>query len=41
MFLRLVRVAPGPLELGNLPKGEVRHLTETERVSLIKAREKG
>jgi len=39
--LRLVRVAIGPVELGNLPKGEVRHLTEGERVSLIKPGEKG
>jgi 23S rRNA pseudouridine2605 synthase len=38
--LRLVRVAIGPLELGNLPKGEVRRLTEAERLSLIKAGEK-
>jgi 23S rRNA pseudouridine2605 synthase len=38
--LRLVRVAIGPLELGNLPKGEVRHLTEAERLSLIQAGEK-
>ena len=35
--LRLVRVAIGPLELGNLPKGKVRHLTEAERLSLIRA----
>ncbi len=39
-ILRLVRVAIGPLELGNLPKGEVRHLTEAERLSLIQAGEK-
>jgi 23S rRNA pseudouridine2605 synthase len=39
--LRLVRVAIGPVELGNLPKGEVRHLTEAERVSLIHAGERG
>ena len=38
--LRLVRVAIGPLELGNLAKGEVRHLIEAERLSLIKAGEK-
>ena len=38
--LRLVRVAIGPLELGNLAKGEVRDLTEAERLSLIKAGEK-
>jgi 23S rRNA pseudouridine2605 synthase len=28
--LRLVRVAVGPLELGELPKGEFRHLTQEE-----------
>ena len=28
--LRLVRVAIGPLPLGNLPKGRFRHLTSTE-----------
>ena len=28
--LRLVRVAIGPLQLGNLPKGSVRHLTREE-----------
>ena len=39
--LRLVRVAIGPLALGDLPKGEVRHLTEEEQVSLIKAGERG
>jgi 23S rRNA pseudouridine2605 synthase len=38
--LRLVRVAIGPLELGNLPKGEVRHLTEAERLSLVNAGER-
>jgi len=40
-ILRLVRVGIGPLGLGDLPKGEVRHLTEEERVSLIKAGERG
>jgi 23S rRNA pseudouridine2605 synthase len=38
--LRLIRVAIGPLELGNLPKGEVRPLTEAERLWLIQAGEK-
>jgi 23S rRNA pseudouridine2605 synthase len=32
--LRLVRVAIGPLELGELEKGAVRHLTEDERNAL-------
>jgi 23S rRNA pseudouridine2605 synthase len=32
--LRLVRVAIGPLELGELEKGAVRHLTEEERKAL-------
>jgi 23S rRNA pseudouridine2605 synthase len=35
--LRLVRVAIGPVQLGNLAKGAYRHLTERERRSLIKA----
>jgi 23S rRNA pseudouridine2605 synthase len=35
--LRLVRVAIGPVPLGNLAKGAYRHLTEGERRSLIKA----
>jgi len=35
--LRLVRVAIGPVQLGNLAKGAYRHLTEPERRSLIKA----
>jgi 23S rRNA pseudouridine2605 synthase len=35
--LRLVRVAIGPVLLGNLAKGAYRHLTERERESLIKA----
>jgi 23S rRNA pseudouridine2605 synthase len=34
--LRLVRVAIGPVPLGNLAKGAYRHLTEGERRSLIK-----
>ena len=32
--LRLVRVAIGPLKLGDLPKGGVRPLTEEEKRSL-------
>lgn len=32
--LRLVRVAIGPLLLGDLPKGEYRHLSETEKTAL-------
>jgi 23S rRNA pseudouridine2605 synthase len=39
--LRLVRVAIGPVELGNLAKGKIRHLTEEERISLIEAGERG
>ena len=35
--LRLVRVAIGPLPLGNLAKGAYRHLTERERESLTNA----
>jgi 23S rRNA pseudouridine2605 synthase len=35
--LRLVRVAIGPVQLGNLAKGDYRLLTERERRSLIKA----
>jgi 23S rRNA pseudouridine2605 synthase len=35
--LRLVRVAIGPVQLGNLAKGAYRHLSERERRSLIKA----
>jgi len=35
--LRLVRVAVGPVQLGNLAKGAYRHLTERERESLTKA----
>lgn len=36
--LRLVRVAIGPVQLGNLAKGEYRLLTEREKRSLIKAK---
>lgn len=32
--LRLIRVAIGPLQLGNLPKGQVRKLTQAEKLSL-------
>ena len=35
--LRLIRIAIGPLKLGNLGKGTFRHLTEEERDSLTKA----
>jgi len=35
--LRLVRVAIGPVQLGNLAKGAYRHLTESERGSLASA----
>lgn len=35
--LRLVRVAIGPLKLGNLAKGAYRHLTEEEKDSLAQA----
>jgi len=35
--LRLVRVAIGPLELGNLPKGSYRHLRPDEKQSLDRA----
>ena len=34
--LRLVRVAIGPLGLGNLPKGRYRHLTDEERRALAR-----
>ena len=34
---RLVRIAEGPLQLGNLPKGKWRHLTEAEVESLNQA----
>ena len=33
--LQLVRIAVGPLELGNLPKGKFRHLTEQEVRMLV------
>ncbi len=33
-ILRLVRTAVGPLQLGTLAKGEVRHLTEVEKISI-------
>jgi 23S rRNA pseudouridine2605 synthase len=39
--LRLVRVAIGPVRLGNLAKGSYRHLTGRERESLTKATRKG
>lgn len=32
--LRLVRIAIGPLQLGNLAKGEFRHLTDREKAAL-------
>jgi 23S rRNA pseudouridine2605 synthase len=32
--LRLIRVAIGPLPIGDLPKGTVRALTPTEKLSL-------
>jgi 23S rRNA pseudouridine2605 synthase len=35
--LRLVRVAIGPLQLGNLPKGQWRELTETEKRAIDRA----
>ena len=35
--LRLIRVAIGPLELGELKKGEYRHLTEAERDAVREA----
>lgn len=35
--LRLLRVAIGPLALGDLPKGAVRHLTSAEKQSLVDA----
>jgi 23S rRNA pseudouridine2605 synthase len=31
--LRLIRIAIGPIALGNLPKGQWRHLTEAERTA--------
>ena len=36
--LRLVRIAIGPLQLGNLRKGEFRFLTEREKVELVGVR---
>jgi len=38
--LRLVRVAIGPLQLGNLAKGTFRHLTAEEKISLDQSMEK-
>ncbi len=38
--LRLVRVAIGPVQLGDLPKGKVRPLSKEETGSLIRAEEK-
>jgi len=35
--LRLVRVAIGTLQLGELPKGEFRHLTKVEKQQLDRA----
>jgi 23S rRNA pseudouridine2605 synthase len=35
--LRLVRIAIGPLHLGDLPKGSVRELTATEKKELDRA----
>ena len=32
--LRLIRTAIGPLKLGDLKKGDYRHLTELERKAL-------
>jgi 23S rRNA pseudouridine2605 synthase len=32
--LRLVRIAIGPLQLGDLPKGKVRELTQEEKAAL-------
>jgi 16S rRNA U516 pseudouridylate synthase RsuA-like enzyme len=32
--LRLVRIAIGPLQIGNLAKGEFRYLTDPERCEL-------
>ena len=32
--LRLIRVAVGPLKLGELPKGQIRHLTPDELAAL-------
>lgn len=38
--LRLVRVAIGPLKLGDLPKGRWRHLSEEERLCLTESRQR-
>jgi len=35
--LRLIRIAIGPLQLGDLPKGTVRQLTHEEKASLDRA----
>jgi 23S rRNA pseudouridine2605 synthase len=35
--LRLVRIAIGPLQLGDLPKGKVRELTQEEKAALDSA----
>jgi 23S rRNA pseudouridine2605 synthase len=32
--LRLMRIAIGPLQLGDLPKGKVRELTQEEKAAL-------
>jgi 16S rRNA U516 pseudouridylate synthase RsuA-like enzyme len=36
-MLRLVRVSIGPLELGDLKKAAVRHLTEKEKMAVDRA----
>jgi 23S rRNA pseudouridine2605 synthase len=38
--LRLIRVAVGPLQLGNLAKGEVRALSQAEKVAVDRAMER-
>jgi 16S rRNA U516 pseudouridylate synthase RsuA-like enzyme len=38
--LRLIRVAIGPLQLGNLAKGEVRALSQAEKVAVDRAMER-
>jgi len=35
--LRLIRIAIGPLRLGDLPKGKVREVTQEEKVALDQA----
>ena len=35
--MRLIRVAIGPLQLGNLPKGQWRELTEAEKLAIDRA----